>query len=62
MKNNIHVHGTNYDIEVWNTGTDWQAVGNYLDTEIDTVWNDCEGLTFEDIDGQILDIIRDELN
>ena len=57
MKNNIHVHGTNYDIEVWNTGDDWQALGNYEDTEIDTVWNDCEGLTFDEIDGQILNII-----
>ena len=53
----IHVAGNGYDIEIWDAGDDWQAVGNYLDTEIDTIWNDCEGLTFDDVDGQILNVI-----
>ena len=59
----IRVCGTDYAFTVWNDDDgNWQAGGHYHDTEIDTVWNDCEGLTFDEIDGQILDIICDELN
>jgi hypothetical protein len=62
-RDRVHVSGDGYDVTVWDDGDgNWQAVGNYFDTEIDTVWNECEDLTFEDIDGQILAIIRDELN
>ena len=62
MKNNIHVHGTNYDIEVWNTGKTWESYGYINDTEIDSVWCDVHCETFDEMDEMILDIIRDELN
>lgn len=56
----MRVKGTDYDIVVYETSDTWAVVGNYKDSELDSLWAEVELPTFEDADAAVLEVIVEE--
>ena len=56
----ITVSGDGYDLTAFETEDGWQALGRIGGYDIDTVWCDCHGLSFDDLDSVILHVFENE--
>jgi hypothetical protein len=56
----ITVSGEGYELTAYETEDGWQALGRIGGYDIDTVWCDCHGLSFDDLDSVILHIFENE--
>ena len=56
----ITVSGEGYELTAYETEDGWQALGHIGGYDIDTVWCDCHGLSFDDLDSVILHVFESE--
>ena len=56
----ITVSGEGYELTAYETEDGWQALGHVGDYDVDTVWCDCHGLSFDDLDSVILHVFESE--
>lgn len=56
----ITVSGEGYELTAYETEDGWQALGRIGDYDVDTVWCDCHGLSFDDLDSVILHVFESE--
>jgi hypothetical protein len=56
----VTISGDGYELTAYETEDGWQALGHIGGYDIDTVWCDCHGLSFDDLDSVILHIFENE--
>lgn len=61
VTNELHATGSTYDLHVFENADGWQVVGYCGCSDIDSIWCDLTGATFEDIDSEVLHIIAEEI-
>ena len=57
----ITVSGEGYELTAYETEDGWQALGHVGDYDVDTVWCDCHGLSFRDLDTIVHTVIDSAL-
>jgi len=56
----VTIIGEGYELTAYETEDGWQALGRIGGYDIDTVWCDCHGLSFDDLDSVILHVFESE--
>ena len=58
--NQIHYRDHSCELHVFEIADGWHVIGFIGDAEVDTQWLEMHGLTFEDVNALILEVMQEE--